>query len=415
MNSNIINFSQEYISLIEECFHINYSGDLNKSVDEFEAHWSFDLENKFSSKCRELFYYSINSLLDDFAKMAQQPGQINAVHYGPISEEIDIEGNIRPESATQVALKGLIMADTVIFQDLIYRTASIKGIGSYTANEKRGQMLHLFYETIQLKPLIDSGCLLYIPWLPQWGSDFSAGVDALTTTINSKNNERGLLATVLSTAKTIGGVPFTTYKPANESMGNYLTELGHGELDRNKRFFEIAEYLMLENEPFSYLADATPGDIIEISNQYSKFRVLLRDHFWELRNADSEEFRLRLPAKVENLKEEINKAKTIIQKKKWTHTSSLVSAGIGSIIAVGGVTSQSIIQQGLAMGLGLLTLKPAKELFDWARNRFGPSEEPNMMCQALIDLEQRVSSRSRTSKITNQNLYRENQNSRYKS
>lgn len=404
MKSNVILFSQEYLSLLEDCFHIEYTRDLNLSIDDFEAHWAFDLEHKFLSKCRELFYYSINSLLDDFVRMAHQPGQINAVHYGPISEKTDKDGNTYSESATQVALKGLIMADTVVFQDLIYRTISNSGNNSYSTDEKRGMILHLLYETIQLKPLIDSGYLLYIPWLPQWGSDFAIGVDAISSTINA--DESSLLATVLTTAKTIGGVPFTTYEPANLSMANYLARLDNGELARNNRFFEITEYLMLQDEPFSYLTDATPTDIIAISNKYRKFRALLRDHFWELRNVDAEEFRLRMPAKVEKLRQEVKRAKTEIEKKKWNHTASLISAGLGSIIAVGGVTSDSIIKQGLAMGLALLTLKPAKELFDWARNRFGPSEEPNLMCQALIELEHRVATRSKTSYLSNENQFK---------
>ena len=394
MKSKLQQMSTQYIELIEDEFNIAFSGDLFKGADEIEVHWSPEFEISFSSKCRELFYYSVNNIIDEFYSLSQNAGTLNALHYGPIGEETDVEGNHLPQSAIEVASQALLMADTVIFQDLIYRTCSSSSQLGYSLDERRNQIIQLLIETIKLKPLIDKGLVTFIPWFPQWGTDFANAVDSIALTINSTKGESGWISNVLSVAIAINGVPFTTYKPANSLMVNYLTDINKINTKKDIRYFQILDYI-LKDESFSYIQYSSPEEIIQVSNTYKSFRDRLRFHFRDLISCDFREFQLNLPGTVEVLKDDISKAKNKISKQNWSRNITLASSGVGSILAVSGITAEGIIQQGLLMGATISALKPLKDLFDWVKVRFSPAEESSLLCQALIDIERKQIKRNK--------------------
>lgn len=386
MKSKIKQISVQYIELIESEFDIGYTGELFTGADEIEVHWSPQLENTFSSRCRELFYYSVNDVIDDFHLLSQDIGTINALHYGPIGSETDIEGNLAPQSAIDVASQALLMADTVIFQDLIYRNCSSSAQLGYSIDERRDSMIRLLIETIKLKPLIEKGLLTFIPWFPQWGNDFASATESIALTISSSDDEKQIISNVISVAAAINGVPFTTFKPANALMNNYLNEINNANTQKGGRYFQILDHI-LKDESFAYIQTSSPKDIVQVSENYKSFRNRLRYHFRDLISCDYREFQMNLPGAVEVLKDEISKAKTKTSKQTWSRNMTIVSSGIGSILAASGLTADGIMQQGLLMGAAISSLKPLKDLFDWVKFRFSPEEENSLLCQALIELE----------------------------
>lgn len=404
MKSKLQELSNQYISLIEDGFEIGYSGNLSRGAEEIEVHWSPQHEITFSSRCRELFYYSVNDIIDEFCILSQKPGSLNALHYGPIGEEIDKYGNRAPQSPIEVASQALLMADTIILQDLIYRICSSSSQLGYSIDERRNYIIQLLIETIKLKPLIDRGFLAFIPWFPQWSTDFASAIESLSLTFKTQNDETGLISNVLSVATAINGVPFTTYQPASLLMTDYLKTVDKINTEKDLRYFQILDFI-LKDEYFSYILSSCPEDIIETSKSYSSFRDRLRFHFKDLISSDFREFQLNLPGAVEDLKDKIDSAKKKLSKRTWSRYTTLTSSGVGSILAVSGITAEGIIQQGLIAGASLAALKPLKDLFEWVKVRYSPEEHTNLLCQALIDLENRQKRKSRDISVTQINDY----------
>ena len=329
MKSKLKEISTQYISLIEAEFEIGYSGNLSRGADEIKVHWSPRKEISFSSRCRELFYYSVNDIIDEFFILSQNTGSLNALHYGPIGVETDKYGNSEPQSPMDVASRALLMADKVIFQDLIYRICSLSSHIGYSSDDRRDYIVGLIAETIKLKPLIDEGLLTFIPYFPQWSTDFASAIDSLSSTFKTKNDETELISNVLSVATVINGVPFTTYHPASFLMTDYLRTVDRINTEKDSRYFRILDF-MLKDESFSYILSSCPEDIIEISKSYSSFRDRLRFHFKDLISSDIREFHLNLSGAVEDLKDKIDGAKKKLSKRTWARNTALISSGVGS-------------------------------------------------------------------------------------
>lgn len=387
-------FSLTYVNTILECLNFQNSEDLhNKNSNSFHIDWSSQIECKLRRKLQDLFYYETQDVVThikndkDVSSNSKGYEIIKAIHFGAITEDFN-----------NVISKGLMLADKIVFQDLLYRNLIFGMSGSLS--ERLGSIPSIAIQLQKIKYFIEKDKVYFVPWLPKWDKSFYEKLSEGNGFLDLKSPVDSTIAVGFTLSFVLDGVPFTTWDSSlnrtNETLASYRKSSLYNSNINEAKYLDVQDYL-LKDDKFKFLNNASPEDILKLSGKYSDFKDKIRAYFKDALIIDDQKiYNQKMVELMKDLHMELETAKAKIKMEAIKTIVGAVATGMACVVAAVDIPTTEFLKFGLGAGTGLAATKVLEPFVKWIESKIGTvkSGKPTL-AESLIQLE-RASKREKS-------------------